>query len=302
VQFFRSRHRRSLAVAVPVFVALVATALALPLRNRSAALAAAGSAACPNDDSGLQLPPGFCATIFADGIGHARHMAVTPAGVVYVNTWSGQYYGNDNPHAGEFLVALQATAGKDPGKADVQDRFGESAQSGGHAGTGIGLYNGSLYAEINDRIVRYMLAAGSPGGSIVPQGAPVTIVSGLPLTGDHPMHPFIIDAQGSLYVDVASATNSCQLKNRTLQSPSAEPCTSLRLGAGSGAMTPINPTSNFQAPSASPPGSATAKDSRLTRPAACSSRNTAATNCIRIGRLSLSPSRRPPNPPKKCYF
>ena len=66
----------------------------------------------------------------------------------------------------------------------------------------------------------------------MPQGAPVTIVSGLPLTSDHPLHPFIIDAQGSLYVDVASATNSCQLKNRTLQSPSAEPCTELETRGG----------------------------------------------------------------------
>jgi glucose/arabinose dehydrogenase len=230
VQFFRSRHRRFVTLAVPMFVAVYAAVSALPVQNRFTVLAAASSAACPNDDSGLQLPPGFCATIFADGIGHARHMAVTPAGVVYVNTWSGEYYGNDKPHEGGFLVALQDKAGA--GKADVQERFAETVQSGGHGGTGIGLYHDSLYAEINDRIVRYTLPTGSPASSIVPQEAPVTIVSGLPLSGDHPMHPFIIDAQGSLYVDVASATNSCQLKNRTLQSPGAEPCTELETRAG----------------------------------------------------------------------
>ena len=59
---------------------------------------------------GLTLPPGFCATVFADGIGHARHMVVSPSGVVYVNTWSGRYYGNAAPPAGGFLVAL---AGQD---------------------------------------------------------------------------------------------------------------------------------------------------------------------------------------------
>jgi hypothetical protein len=48
----------------------------------------------------LALPGGFCATVFADGIGHARHMVVSPSGVVYVNTWSGRYYGNEVPHAG----------------------------------------------------------------------------------------------------------------------------------------------------------------------------------------------------------
>jgi glucose/arabinose dehydrogenase len=43
------------------------------------------------NDSGLKLPAGFCATVFADGIGHARHLVVAPDGVVYVNTWSGRY-------------------------------------------------------------------------------------------------------------------------------------------------------------------------------------------------------------------
>ena len=182
--------------------------------------------ACPGDDSGLKLPPGFCATVFADGIGHARHMVVAPNGVVYVNTWSGRYYGNDTPHAGGFLVALQDTTGT--GKANVNQRFGETVQSGGAGGTGIGLYNSALFAEINDKIVRYALHA----GSIVPQGSAVTIVSGLPLAGDHPMHPFVIDTDGSLYIDVASATNACQAQNRMPKSPGIDPCTELETRGG----------------------------------------------------------------------
>jgi mono/diheme cytochrome c family protein len=58
------------------------------------------------------------------------------------------------------------------------------------------------------------------------------IVSGLPLTGDHPMHPFVIDADGLLYVDVASATNSCQKRNRQLRSPGITPCTELNTRGG----------------------------------------------------------------------
>ncbi|MGO9271263.1 MAG: c-type cytochrome [Terriglobia bacterium] len=174
-----------------------------------------------NDDSGLKLPAGFCATVFADEIGHARHMVVGPSEVVYVNTWSGAYYGNAAPHAGGFLAALEDTTGA--GKADVIERFGETVQNGGAGGLGIGMYKGSIYAEINDRIVRYSL----PAGSIVPRDPPDTIVSGLPLGGDHPMHPFIINTEGSMYVDVASATNSCQLQNRTPKSPGADPCTEL---------------------------------------------------------------------------
>jgi glucose/arabinose dehydrogenase/mono/diheme cytochrome c family protein len=175
---------------------------------------------CPSDDSGLKLPPGFCATVFADDIGHARHMVVSPGGVVYVNTWSGVYYGNKPPHEGGFLVALQDKTGA--GKAGVIERFGETPKTAA-GGLGIALYNGYLYAEINDRIVRYPL----PAGATVPQNIPETIVSGLPLGGDHPMHPFLISGDGSLYVDVATRTNACQERNRRAKSPGTDPCTEL---------------------------------------------------------------------------
>jgi glucose/arabinose dehydrogenase/mono/diheme cytochrome c family protein len=181
---------------------------------------------CPNDDSGLTLPAGFCATIFADGIGHARHMVAAPNGVLYVNTWSGRYYANDKPHEGGFLVALQDKGGTE--KADVTERFGETVQTGGHGGTGIGMYKGSLFAETNDRIVRYSL----PADAIVPSGSADTIVSGLPLGGDHPMHPFLIDPEGKMYVDVATATNACQEKNRTPHSPGINPCKELDTRGG----------------------------------------------------------------------
>jgi glucose/arabinose dehydrogenase/mono/diheme cytochrome c family protein len=197
-----------------------------PAQNLRNPAAKTKGQSCPNDDSGLKLPVGFCATVFADDIGHARHMVVAPSGVLYVNTWSGRYYGNDTPHAGGFLIALQDKSSA--GKAEVIERFGETVQSGGAGGTGIGMYKGSLYAEINDRIVRYSL----PAGSIAPSGSADIIVSGLPLGGDHPMHPFIMSPEGSMYVDVASATNSCQLKNRTLKSPGAEPCTELETRGG----------------------------------------------------------------------
>src|SRR5215831_18132051 len=98
----------------PLFViALLATLGAVrinPVQHQSDAGTGSKSQKCSND-SGLQLPPGFCATVFADDIGHARHMAVAPNGVVYVNTWSGVYYGKRPPHPGGFLVALQDKTG-----------------------------------------------------------------------------------------------------------------------------------------------------------------------------------------------
>jgi glucose/arabinose dehydrogenase/mono/diheme cytochrome c family protein len=187
---------------------------------------AGSGATCSNEQTGIVLSPGFCATVFADKVGHARHMVVAPNGVVYVNTWSGRYYDNDTPPAGGFLIALRDTKGN--GKADVIKRFGDTATQGSAGGTGIQLYNGAVYAEVNDRIVKYSLGA----NEIVPTAKPEVIVSGMPLTGDHPMHPFIIDAKGNLFVDLGSATNACEVKNRMPKSPGNKPCTEKETRAG----------------------------------------------------------------------
>jgi glucose/arabinose dehydrogenase len=125
-------------------------------------------------------PPGFCATVFADNMGHIRQMVVAPNGVLYVNTWSGRYYRNDVPPAGGFLIALRDSTGSS--RADRVTRFGPAADSGNAGGTGIALDKEALFAETNDRIVRYAL----PPNAMVPNGSPEVIVSGLPLTGDHP--------------------------------------------------------------------------------------------------------------------
>lgn len=197
-------------------------------RDTSAAATGGGdtTAACPSDNAGITLPAGFCATVFADTVGHARHMVVAPNGTVYVNTWSGRYYGNAPAPRGGFLVALRDTTGD--GVADVRMRFGDSVKSGGIGGTGIGLYDGDLFAETNDRIVRYDV----PDGTVVPSAAPTTVVSGLPLTGDHPPHPFAIDSAGTLFMSSGSASNACGVRDRTPESPGHDPCTELRTRAG----------------------------------------------------------------------
>jgi glucose/arabinose dehydrogenase/mono/diheme cytochrome c family protein len=208
---------------------VVTSVLALVIQLASATPSSsqtASGASCPGDNGGITLPKGFCATIFADGIGHARQLVVAPEGTVYVNTWSGVYYRNDKPPPGGFLVALKDTKGT--GHADVVRRFGETFAEGGHGGTGIALYKGALYAEINDRIVRYPLK----DSEIIPMEKPETIVLGLPLTGDHPMHPFAIDAAGNLFVDLASATNACEVKNRMPHSPGHDPCIELETRGG----------------------------------------------------------------------
>jgi glucose/arabinose dehydrogenase/mono/diheme cytochrome c family protein len=186
----------------------------------------AAAAECPNQDTGIALSPGFCATIFADNLGHVRHLAVSSDNVVYANTWSGRYYHNDTPPPGGFLLALKDTTGT--GKADVIQRFGPDKSAGAAGGTGIALYNGAIYAELNDKIVRYARAQ----GEIAPSSKPQIVLSGMPLTGDHPMHPFVIDAKGNLFVDLGSATNACQANNRMPLSPGHDPCIELKTRAG----------------------------------------------------------------------
>lgn len=184
---------------------------------------------CTGDNGGLSLPPGFCATVFADHLGHARHLAIAHDGTVYVNTWSGDYYtyGHvDKLPDGGFLVALRDSHGT--GQADVIKRFGDGVAQGSAGGTGIALYNNALYAEVNDRIVRYPL----PAGTLVPTGKPEVVVSGLPLGGDHPMHPFVIDSKGNLLVDVGTATNACDIENRMPSTKGHDPCTELETRGG----------------------------------------------------------------------
>src|SRR5262245_57517220 len=141
-----SMHRESAATAA-VVIALLSTGCERRSPPPAAAAQAPAVAACPASDSGLTVPPGFCATVFADGLGHARHLVVAPNGVVYVNTWSGRFYGDDPLPPGGFLVALKDTQGL--GKADTVRRFGETVETGGKGGTGIAFFKGQLYAEIN---------------------------------------------------------------------------------------------------------------------------------------------------------
>jgi glucose/arabinose dehydrogenase/cytochrome c5 len=186
----------------------------------------AQAAACAGGDTGITLPPGFCATVFADNVGNVRQLAAAADGTLYGNLWNGSsYFPRDKVPADGFLVAMQDT--DHDGKADKVTHFGQTPAEGSKGGTGVGLYKGYVYAEMNDKIVRYPLAGGT-----VPADKPEVVVSGLPLGGDHPMHPFVIGAKGELYVDMGTATNSCQPKNRVAGIPGAQPCDELLTRGG----------------------------------------------------------------------
>ncbi|HEX8848794.1 MAG TPA: PQQ-dependent sugar dehydrogenase [Gemmatimonadaceae bacterium] len=184
------------------------------------------AASCPRNDTQLKLASGFCATIFADSVGAARHLVVAPNGVVYV-TLEGtkpspekQIGGQPQPPAPSAVVAMRDTTGD--GKADVIERIP------GTGNTGIGIYNNMLYVDEGTKIVRYAMDS----TSIVPRGQPQTVVSGLPLSPGHRSRNFVIDRNGALYVNVGSATNACQAKDRAPDMPGTDPCTELRTRAG----------------------------------------------------------------------
>jgi glucose/arabinose dehydrogenase len=267
VMFHASQRRGAAGFSSACFLATLMLVAGAPFVS-------AQTNGCGGDNGGITLSPGSCATIFACNLGHARQMAFGPNGVLYLNTWSGGYYQNDKPPDGGFLVALKDTKGD--GRADVIERFGDGVAQGSAGGTGIRIYNGGLFTEQNDRIIRYPL----PANGFVPSEQPHVIVSGLPLTGDHPMHPFIIDAEGHLFVDVGAATNSCQEENRIANSPGYQPCIELQTRRIS-----ISRRTN-----ATRLDCATARDSRLMPPGACSSPCTAATCSRRTGRVSSPPT------------
>jgi glucose/arabinose dehydrogenase/cytochrome c5 len=137
------------------------------------------------------------------------------------------YFANSPPPAGGFLVMLKDANGD--GKADLVSRFGPSQAEGASGGSGVAVYNGFVYADESDKIVRYALGA----GGAAPAGKAEVVLSGMPLGGNHPMHPFIIDSKGQIFVDMGSATNACQgAKDRQPGVPGEAPCKELETRAG----------------------------------------------------------------------
>lgn len=201
-------------------VAACATVSA-PASQQSTASASAATSCAP-DNAGITLPAGFCASIFADSLGRARYVTVAPNGDVYVAIEGTRPVpqGQTAPPLRGSFVALR-DANRD-GRADVIERVGTIGN------TGIRLHDGYLYVDEGERIVRYRRAT----GQLVPASPPEVIVQGLPLSPGHRARNFAFGADGSLFVNVGSSTNSCQVRDRTLESPGIDPCADLGTRAG----------------------------------------------------------------------
>jgi glucose/arabinose dehydrogenase len=193
--------------------------------SRASTSDSASTAAPAASDVQLKLADGFTATVFADKLGGARHLVASKNGTIYVNTWRSPYDSTRQVPAGGYVVALRDTNAD--GKADLMRRFGSTSESGSRGGTGIAYENGRLYVEADSEIVLYDVSS----DKLEPTYGPLSIVTGLTMTGGHAMHPIVVDGK-YLYVNMGSSTNSCQLKDREAGSPGQRPCQELKQRAG----------------------------------------------------------------------
>jgi glucose/arabinose dehydrogenase len=151
--------------------------------------------------------------VVADQVGGPRHLAVAPNGDVFVALAGGR-------SGSGGVLALRDTTGD--GKADVSEHFGTEG------GSGLALAKGAVYFSTPTTVYRYALRA----GQLTPVGSADVIVRDLP-SGGHSARSLAVSPDGrTLFVNVGSATNSCQLKDRIEESAGKDPCTELATRAG----------------------------------------------------------------------
>ena len=151
----------------------------------------------------ILLPEGFCAIVFAEDLGRARHIAVTTDGIVYIALRQGQEGG---------VVALRDQDGD--GRADDKVQFGD------HYGTGMEIHDGYLYFGTKSSVLRYELTP----GQLEPNKPYETWIDGFPMQRQHSAKPIAFDDKQNLFVNVGGPSNACQQDMRTPGSPGMNPC------------------------------------------------------------------------------
>ncbi len=162
---------------------------------------------------GLVLPEGFSASIVADSVGKARHIAITSKGDIYVKLASTK--------DGKGILFLHDSNGD--GIADENTGFGN------YGGTGIYIKNNYLYASSNEDIYRYAL---DNDGKVTDTNQAEKIVTGLIDRNQHNTKSLVLDNDGNVYVNIGAYSNACQEKDRTEGSAGMQPCPILDSAAG----------------------------------------------------------------------
>lgn len=153
---------------------------------------------------GIELPPGFSATVFADGLQSPRHIAVNGNGDVYVTLRAA---------AAPGVVGMRDTDGD--GTADQIESFGRADTD-----TGMAINGNTLYFSSTTAI--YALPLGS---TLIPNGDPQVVVSGIPGSGGgHASKPITFDNDGHLYTQAGVPSNACEEQPRSAGSPGLNPC------------------------------------------------------------------------------
>jgi glucose/arabinose dehydrogenase len=165
------------------------------------------------DDAALKLPAGFGAVVVSDSLGKARHIVMTPQGVLYVKL--------DKLIGGKGIVRLKDTNGD--GKMDDMKTFGN------YRGTGVTIKGDYLYASSNDEVFRYKL---DKNGEVTNPGSPERIIKGLVNGRQHNTKSIVLDDKGNIYVNIGAPSNSCQEVDRGKGSKGKDPCPILDTAAG----------------------------------------------------------------------
>ncbi|MCC6165559.1 MAG: c-type cytochrome [Acidobacteria bacterium] len=171
------------------------------------------------DNGGLALPDGFEAVVVHEGVGRARHLAVSDAGDIYVKLRVPQPKG---------LVALRDADGD--GRAEQMEVFGAYEDVGDY-GTAMRIHEGHLYFTTASEVFRQRLTP----GQLVPD-SPVELVLKHDTTRvkpyEHVAMPVAFDNAGHLYVPFGAPGDVCQEFNRRPGAPGLDPCPELEWHGG----------------------------------------------------------------------
>ena len=163
--------------------------------------------------TGLTLPKGFSAKIFADSLGKARDIAIMPDGSMYVKV--------DRLVNGKGIYRVKDTNGD--GIIDEVKGFGN------YRGTGLIAAQGYLYTSSYSDVFRYKLDASY---EVINPDSPERIVTGLVNGRQHNTKSIVLDDKGWIYVNVGAPSNSCQVQDRGIGSKGKDPCPILDSAAG----------------------------------------------------------------------
>jgi glucose/arabinose dehydrogenase len=173
--------------------------------------------------AGITVPAGFCATIFADSVGSARHIAIAPNGDVYISL------GGSGPGAVTQIRQLRPDRGASgililrdtnrDGRADIESRHAIELTA-----TGIALRGNFLYYARRHTIERVAIDPRRFGVL----GKPDTVAMGFP-EGGHNSKSIAFGEGSDMYVSVGSASNNCRA-NRS--EPAPDPCPEMPTRSG----------------------------------------------------------------------